>query len=417
MHLFYTNKNDFTDKQEIPNNFISLNWTERAYEYGQFELQVYSDSSYPIYALGNFLTRDDTAYAMVIETADIKQIDSRVFQHKYTGRSLESLYEWRVQLHRSYIIPDDKGRFDSQGWAETLAHRHFGDNAENNRRLPNFHFHRNDKVTQLSYVNDTGNKLQDGKWIIYDRNPVSVMFKNVISACKPNGYSMFYRVKIENGGYHTYLMAPHLIETITLAEENDNFSDFESIQSIVDVKHAVYEIWDSGDVDLKWIADGSTHTREHTIRSANPVDRREALWDNTQVHKPYKVEDWNKLTPQQKQYVNSLSEIWYPFWVLDAMFPKYAPVELVSGKIDNFSNVKFRTGFDVGDIFYYVPSGRNNAPIEAQLTEMTESWSADGFSQVPTISMTSRGKWHGDSFRIDFARTRPGEVIEPRERD
>lgn len=416
MHLFYTKKDNFDDKREIPSTFISLNWTERAYEYGQFELQIYSGSSYPEYALGNFLTRDDTEYVMVIETVDIKQIDNRVYLHKYTGRSLESLYEWRVQLHRSWVIPDAQGRFDAQNFAERIAHRHFGDNAEANRRLPNFHFHRNDKVTQLAYANDTGNKLQDGKWIIYDRNPAVEMFRNVISACKPNGYSMFYRVKLQNGGYHTYLMAPHLVETITLSEANDNFSDFESIQSIVDVKNTIYEIWDSGDVDLQWVADGSTHTREHTIRSENPVDRREVLWDNTQVHKPYKVEDWNKLTDLQKKHIKSLSEIWYPFWVLDAMFPKYSPVEMVSGKIDSFSNVQFRTGFDVGDIFYYVPTGRNSRPIEAQLTEMTESWSADGFSQVPTISMTSRGKWNGDSFRIDFARNSPGEVIEPRER-
>lgn len=417
MHLFYTSKDDFTnDKREIPNTFISLNWTERAYEYGSFELQVYSSSSYPEYSLGNFLTRDDTEYVMILETVDIKQIDSQVYLHKYSGRSLESLYEWRVQQHRNWVEPDSEGKFNAQMTAEIIAHRNFGDQAAENRRLPNFHFHRNDKVSQLAYVNDTGNKLQDGKWIIYDRDYVSVMFKNVISACKPNGYAMFYRVKLENGGYHTYLMAPHLVETITLAEENDNFSDFESVQSIVDAKSTIYEIWDSGDVDLLWVADGSMHTREHTIRTANPIDRREVLWDNTQIHKPYKAEDWKKLTEQQKKFINSLSEVWYPFWVLDAMFPKYSPIELVSGKIDSFSNVQFRTGFDVGDIFYYVPTGRGNRPIEAQLTEMTESWSADGFSQVPTISMTSRGKWNGDSFRIDFDRKGPGEVIVPRER-
>ena len=60
MHLFYTKKDNFDDKREIPSTFISLNWTERAYEYGQFELQVYSTSSYPEYGLGNFITRDDT---------------------------------------------------------------------------------------------------------------------------------------------------------------------------------------------------------------------------------------------------------------------------------------------------------------------------------------------------------------------
>ena len=416
MHLFYVNRNDFENRREIPNTFLSLNWTERAYDYGQFELQVYSGSSYPEYGLGNFLTRDDTEYVMVIETADIKQIDNKVYLHKYTGRSLESLYEWRVQIHRSWIIPDDKGRFDAQWWAEDIAHRHFGKDAEPNRQLPNFNFHRNESVSQLAYVNDTGNKLQDGKWIIYDRNPTSVMFKNVISACKPNGYSMFYRVKLQYGGYHTYLMAPHLIETITLSEANDNFSDFDSIQSIVDKKSAIYEIWDSGDVDMKWIADGSTHAREHTLRSEKPVDRREVLWDNTQVHKPYSVKDWKALTKAQQDHINSLNQVWYPFWVLDAMFPKYSPVEMVSGKIDNFSNIQFRTGFDIGDIFYYVPTGRNNKPIEAQLTEMTESWSNDGFSQVPTISMTSREKWNGDGFRINFARKAPGEVIEPLER-
>lgn len=416
MHLFYTNKNDFTDKREIPNNYISLNWTERAYDYGQFELQVYTESSYPIYGLGHFLTRDDTDYVMIIETASIKQIDSKIYLHKYSGRSLESLYEWRILEHKNWIEPDSEGKFNAQAAAELIAHRNFGDQASASRRLPNFHFHRNDKVSQMAYVNDTGNKIQDGKWLIYDRDYVSTMFKNIVSACKPNGYAMFYRVKIDSVGYHTYLMAPHLVETITLAEENDNFSEFESVQSIVDTKSTIYELFDTGDVDTLWVADGSIHSREHTLRSEKPADRREVIWDNSQVHKPYKAEDWKKLTPEQRRVVNSLSEVWYPFWVLDAMFPKYSPVEMVSGKIDNFSNVQFRTGFDVGDIFYYVPTGRKT-PVEAQLTEMTESWSADGFSQTPTISMTSRGKWHGDSFRIDFTRTRPGEVIVPRERD
>ena len=415
MHLFFTNKNAFDDKKEIPNNFVSLNWTERAYEYGQFELQVYSDSSYPIYELGNFLTRDDTEYVMIIETVAIKQLDSKIYLHKYSGRSLESLYEWRVQEHRNWIEPDSEGKFDAQKVAEIIASRNFGSEAIPSRRLPNFHFHRNDKVTQLAYVNDTGNKIQDGKWVIYNRDYVSVMFKNVISACKPNGYSMFYRVKLEGPGYHTYLMAPHLVETVTLSEENDNFSDFESVQSIVDTKSTIYELFDTGDIDTLWVADGTVHRREHTLRSASPTERREVLWDNTQVHKPYPADQWKTLTDQQKWLITSLNQVWYPYWVLDAMFPKYSPVEMVSGKIDNFSNVQFRTGFDIGDIFYYVPTGRKT-PVEAQLTEMTESWSADGFSQTPTISMTSRGKWHGDSFRIDFTRTRPGEVIVPRER-
>ena len=103
------------------------------------------------------------------------------------------------------------------------------------------------------------------------------MFKNVISACKPNGYSLFYKIKLENGGIHCYITAPRLINTITLAQENDNFSDFESVDSIVDKKSTIYEIFDTGDVDLDWVADGTTHTRAHTLRSENPITRREVL--------------------------------------------------------------------------------------------------------------------------------------------
>lgn len=417
MQLFFAFLHNYNSWIEVPNSFYSLNWTERAYDYGQFELQLYSDQPGYEYSLGNLFIRDDTDTVMVIETATVKQEDDGVYLHKYTGRSLESMFEWRVLPHRQWIEPDKNGQFDAQMTAENLAHAHLGKDAEAARRIDNFNFHRETRVSQMAYVNDTGQKIQDGKWIIYDRAPISEMFRNVLSACKPNGYSLFYKIKLENQGIHCYVTAPHLINTITLAQENDNFSDFESVDSIVDKKSTIYEVWDSGDVDLKWIADGSTHTRAHTLRSENPITRREVLWDNTQVHKPYSIKDWKALTDLQRKHITSLSEVWYPFWVLDAMFPKYTPLKMISGKINSFSNVEYRTGFDVGDIFYYVPSGSNAEPIECQLTEMTESWSSSGFSRVPTISMSSRTKWNGDGFRIDFTRGGPGEVIAPRERD
>lgn len=417
MRLFITNKTNTDDRKEVPNDFTSLSWTERAYEYGQFELKLYAGSSRPIYPLGNYFTRDDTRTVMVIETISIKQEASGVYLQTYSGRSLESMYEWRVHIHRNWIEPDAEGKFPAQRYAEILADRNFGSAAAANRRLPNFSFHRNLNVSDNAYLNDTGKDLQDGKWVIYDRGPISGMFRDVISACKPNGYPLFYRVTLEPGhSYHTWIEAPHLIETLTLSEKNDNFSDFESVESIVDTKSTIYEVFDTGDVDLEWVADNSTHSREHTLRTENPVDRREVIWDNTSVHKPYSIDDWNKLTPLQKKHINSLSEAWYPFWVLDSMFPKYTPLRIMSGKIDNFSSIEYRKGFDIGDVLLYVPTGSNSDPIEVQLTEMTESWSPEGFSMVPAISISSRNKWNGNGFRIDFTREAPGAVIVPRDR-
>lgn len=417
MRLFLANKDNTDWRTEVPNDFVSLNWTERAYEYGQFELKLYSNQSVAKYPVYNYFVRDDTRTVMVIETVSIKQEADGVYLHTYTGRSLESMYTWRVNFHRNWIEPDSTGKFYAQKTAAILADRVFGTAAAANRRLPNFNFHMDNAVSEMAYLNDTGKDLQDGKWVIYDRGPVADMFKDVIAACKPNGYSLFYRCTLEsNHSYHTYIEHPRLIETVTLSEENDNFSSFESVQSIVDAKSTIYEVFDTGDVDMEWVADNTTHSREHTLRTEAPVTRREVIWDNTQVHKPYSVDDWNKLTELQKKHIQSLSEVWYPFWVLDSMFPKYTPLRLVSGKIDNFSGIEYRKGFDVGDVMYYMPTGGDGNPIEAQLTEMTESWSQDGFSQTPSISMASRNKWNGDGFRIDFTREGPGAVIVPRDR-
>ncbi len=45
----------------------------------------------------------------------------------------------------------------------------------------------------------------------------------------------------------------------------------ESVDSIVDKKSTIYEIFDTGDVDLDWVADGTTHTRAHATRSEDPI--------------------------------------------------------------------------------------------------------------------------------------------------
>lgn len=179
MQLFFAFLHNYETLIEVPNNFYSFNWTERAYDYGQFELQLYSDQPGYEYSLGNLFIRDDTDTVMVIETATVKQEDDGVYLHKYTGRSLESMMEWRILPHRRWIEPDANGQFNAQAMAEDVAHSNLGKDAKPERRIDNFNFHRNTRVSQMAYVNDTGQKIQDGKWIIYDRAPIADMFKNV----------------------------------------------------------------------------------------------------------------------------------------------------------------------------------------------------------------------------------------------
>nr|DAJ37259.1 MAG TPA: hypothetical protein [Caudoviricetes sp.] len=418
MHLYYQNRHDWRDIREVPENWHSLSWTERAYEFGQFELKIFSDMSVPFYDMGNYFMRDDTDRGMIIETVDIEQQDTGVYLHTYTGRSLESVYTWRVLIHKIWIKPDAQKKFQAQLYAQQLSNTNFGATASPERRLPGWTFHQDPDVSQWAYVNDTGQEIQDDKWVVYDRCPVDKPFGDVIHACKPNGYPLYYKVTLEQGNFHTYIRHPRLVETVTLAEKNDNFANFKAVHSIVDSKNVVYEIFDTGDNEMQpqWIADGTTHTRPMFIRAGAGIDRREVLWDNSHNNKPIKFgAQWNQLTPEQQQTVSAVQIPWYPYWMVDSMFPKYTPLALMSGKIDNFSGVEYRQGFTVGDVMYYIPTGKEDAPVEVQITEMTESWSPEGYSLTPAISMASRNKWSGDSFRLNYLRQGPGTVIVPRD--
>lgn len=425
MHLYHTSHYTPDDRVEIT-TFHSLNWTERAYSYGEFELIFFTQSAEPPVKLWQYLVRDDTPTVMVVETVGTKQEGKTAYKHTITGHSLESMYGWRVLKHRQMIIPDSNGMFRAQTMAENLAHTNFGDAADAGRKIPKFNFHREPNVSDFAFVNDTGKQWQDNKWVTYDRCPVGDLMRDVLGACKPNGYRLFWQTEWErSGSYHTYVRAPRKVETVILSESNDNFTEFEAVTSNVDQKSTIYEIFDVGDFDYEWPANNTTRVIEHTLRSEDPFRRREVIWDNTSIHKPYAVEDWKRLTEEQKKMVNALSAGFFPYWSLDQMFPKYTPLELFSGKILNFSNIEYRRGFRIGDVFDYVPythkSSKDdiikNTVREVQLTEMTESWGPGGFAQTPVISVSSRNKWNGAGYTLGFTRKDPGSVIVPRDKE
>nr|DAK94018.1 MAG TPA: hypothetical protein [Caudoviricetes sp.] len=425
MHLFETGPGRADDWVEVT-TFHSLNWTERAYDYGEFELIVFSHSAISPVSVWNYLVRDDTSTVMVVETVSTKQEGKTAYRHKITGRSLESMYDWRVTKHRHMIQPDSNGMFRAQTMAEKLAHDNFGHSAEASRRIDRFNFYRNEAVSDFAFVNDTGRTWQDNKWVTYDRCPVGEIMRDVLSAAKPNGYKLFWQVEWDKTDtYRTFIRAPRKVETVVLAEDNDNFTEFEAIKSNVDQKSVIYEIFDTGDFDYSWPANNTTQTIEHILRSEENIYRREVIWDNTSIHKPYAVDDWNRLSNEQKNMINKLSAGFFPFWALDHMFPKYTPLEMFSGRIQNLSGVEYRKGFRIGDVFEYVPFSykeskneiKRNTVREVQLTEMTESWGPGGFAQTPVISVSSRNKWNGAGFTLGFTRNDPGSVIVPRDKE
>ena len=97
--LYVRNKSDHKIFH-IEESFSSLVWTERYQECGDFVLEIpLNAANVDVYAIGNYLTLDDSTESMVIES---RSIDDEAEEPllEVTGRSLSSLLSRRTIMSR-----------------------------------------------------------------------------------------------------------------------------------------------------------------------------------------------------------------------------------------------------------------------------------------------------------------------------
>ena len=113
----------------VEEQYSSLIWNERYQEAGDFELEIpLKKANVMNYAIGNYLTLDDSPEAMIIESREIDDsVDEPLFKVK--GRSVSTLLDRRVNASRLFDL--FAGSIKYEGPANTVLAEMFDKEVNN----------------------------------------------------------------------------------------------------------------------------------------------------------------------------------------------------------------------------------------------------------------------------------------------
>lgn len=410
-------------------DFISLSWSERSHDYGDFKLQIVSDTIEPQFGTYSMWMRDDSDFVMICEDIHAKQLPSGKYIQEYSGRSLESMLEWRINEDKIPLQLPETRWLETQLYLETILHNNFGSGASARRRIPGFNVNRELDVNSWIRVNMAD---FDGDWdetvgLTLNRDHIVKHVRRFLDMTKPNGFSMFYRIRMRNSGFWVDFEAPFLVEPLVLSPSDDDFTDFEYVWSNRKKYSHIIEVYDHYEVDGKKPQNGKSRTNVLEVRNEIPMLRREVLWNNTADHKVLDPNDKDSKKNDRDAYKKNAydySNPYYPIYVAADKAGEYTPVMQYSAKLDSFgANIKYRQDLFVGDVVRYIPDPGINLRqqmrmpdgtinwekyaeqrrIDLQLTEVTESWDSSGYTLQPSFTGYAE-KWTGEGSRVSVER-------------
>ena len=410
-------------------DFDSLSWSERSHDYGDFKLKIVSDTIEPQFGTYSMWMRDDSDFVMICEDIHAHQLPSGKYLQEYSGRSLESMLEWRINEDKIPLQIPDSRWLETQLYLETILHNNFGSGASARRRIPGFNVHRELDVNSWIRVNmaDFDSDWDETVGLTLDRDHIVKHVRRFLDMTKPNGFSMFYRIRMRNGGFWVDFEAPFLVEPLVLSPSDDDFTDFEYVWSNRKKYSNIIEVYEHYEVDPKKPQNGKSRTNVLEVRNEIPMLRREVLWNNTADHKvldPNDKDSKKDARDAHKKNAYDYSNPYYPIYVAADKAGEYTPVMQYSAKLDSFgANIKYRQDVFVGDVVRYIPDpGINlrqqmrmpdgtinwekyaeNRRIDLQLTEVTESWDSSGYTLQPSFTGYAE-KWTGEGSRVSVER-------------
>lgn len=410
-------------------DFNSLSWSERSHDYGDFKLQIVSDTIEPQFGTYSMWMRDDSDFVMICEDIHAHQLPSGKYLQEYSGRSLESMLEWRINEDKIPLQLPETRWLETQLYLETILHNNFGSGASARRRIPGFNVHRELDVNSWIRVNmaDFDSDWDETVGLTLDRDHIVKHVRRFLDMTKPNGFSMFYRIRMRNGGFWVDFEAPFLVEPLVLSPSDDDFTNFEYVWSNRKKYSNIIEVYEHYEVDPKKPQNGKSRTNVLEVRNEIPMLRREVLWNNTADHKvldPNDKDSKKDARDAHKKNAYDYSNPYYPIYVAADKAGEYTPVMQYSAKLDSFgANIKYRQDLFVGDVVRYIPDPGINLRqqmrmpdgtinwekyaeqrrIDLQLTEVTESWDSSGYTLQPSFTGYAE-KWTGEGSRVSVER-------------
>lgn len=336
----------------VIDTYVSLIWTERYSDYGDFELYTFADSDAILNLLKNrYLTLRESNTIMIIE--DIL-LETDVEEGRYitvTGRSLESILDRRIIWGQKTLT----GKL--QDAIHTLLNENIISPSDPDRIIDNFVFEESTDDTILNLTVDaqfTGDNLYSVIKALCDENHIG--FRIMLNESNQFVFSLYSG---ENRSYNQS-ENPYVI----FSPEFDNIINSSYMESDKNLKNVTLVAGEGEGSEQKMTSVGS----------GSGLYRREIFTDASSVSST--VEDG---TLSDDEYMSLLEQKG------QNTLAENVSINSFEGKVDATSLFVYGEHFFMGDIVQIA----NEYGIEgtARITELIRSHSEDGLDVYPTFNM------------------------------
>ena len=335
--------------------FISFIWTDRYYEYGDFELytRVSTDILSKIQS-EYYLLNKESEHLMIVENIEIETDLEDGHTVKITGRSLESILDRRI-VWSSTIISGS-----IQDCIKKLLNDSIISPSISERKIDNFIFDtsNNSKITNtiIEETEYNGDNLYEIISGLCSANDIG--FKVVLNKSNQFVFSLYV------GEDRSYEQTKN--PYVTFSPEFDNLINSNYVESIQDYKNVTLVAGEKDDNDIPKTA---------STGNVSGLSRRELYTEATDINQ--KQEDDTTLTDEE--YKNLLIQRGN-----EALLEHKISVTF-DGEFDATQMYTYNKDFFMGDVVQVA----NEYGIEskARIIEFIQSQDTNGYSMYPTFSI------------------------------
>ena len=337
-------------RTKLIDEYISMIWTDRYAEAGDFELYVAATvDNVSIFKTGMYLSNTLSEHLMIIETIEIKSDIEEGAKLLVTGRSLESLLERRIVWNQTVF----KNK-NSQDIMFELLKDSIISPVNASRKIDNFIFER----LESAQINS----------IRLDKQYTGDNIYTVINELC-NQYGIGFKLIRENNQFHfrLYIGNDHTQGTDSFVTFSPRFDNLISSNVITSIREYANVACVAGE------GEGASRTTSSAGNEESGIERMELFVDARNVSS--KTEKDSIISPEQYKSMllqKGMEEL-----------NSHQSKTTIESEVDYNGIFKYKKDFDVGDIVNV--SNEFGYSGKLRITEIVTSDSVNGMTIIPTF--------------------------------
>lgn len=339
--------------------FVSLIWTDRYYECGDFELKIPAVHLPEKLTVDMYLSYDKSDHIMIIESIQLDRTVDDGDLVTVSGRSLEILLDRRVIKEYTYMKSSDKKGLEY--YIRLLINQSIIAPSDEKRKISNFIFE------------DSKNESIAKAQVECECQGIS-LYDAVSALCRADGIG--FHIYLDSGNFVFQLYQGKERPFVVFSESMNNVASLQYLDSVADYKNAAFVMGEENEIGQKFCVYAEADPL------AKGLNRRETAIDSTAKHSSVN-EDGNIVTLTDEEYTKVLENDG------KTALNSHRTTQTANGEIDSMgSQFVYGENFKMGDIVS-VDFGLSS-PMLSRVVETTFSTETDGFELYSSFE-TVRG--------------------------